>query len=147
MQNASNTYNEFNTVKFDLEDEEDRYTLYNAFVAWVINSSSIVPESDFMYNEARQELPNRISYFTDSDEHVYINIRRSKGYTGEFKRVYRDDSDLSVTIDLKAAAAKKMRLRVTGYFQGEYMYMLGKDGPIMNCKEYGVNKQKLATAS
>ena len=147
LQNASNTYNEFNTVKFDLEDEEDRYTLYNAFVEWVTNSSSIVPESDFMYNEARQELPNRISYFTDSDEHVYINIRRSKGYTGEFKRVNRDDSDLSVTIDLKAAAAKKMRLHVTGYFQGEYMYMLGKDGPIMNYKEYGMNKQKLATAS
>ena len=46
LQNDSNTYSEFNTVKFDL-----------AFVAWVTNSSNIVPESDFMYNEARQELP------------------------------------------------------------------------------------------
>ena len=27
FQNASNTYREFNTVKFDLEDEEDRYSL------------------------------------------------------------------------------------------------------------------------
>ena len=87
LQNASNTCSEFNTVKFDLEDEEDRYTLYNAFVAWVTNSSSIVPESDFMYNEARQELPNRNTYFTDSDERVYIDIRRSKGYTGELERV------------------------------------------------------------
>ena len=87
LQSASNTYSEFNTVKFDLEDEEDRYTLYNAFVAWVTNSSSIVPESDFMYNEARQELPNRNTYFTDSDERVYIDIRRSKGYTGELERV------------------------------------------------------------
>ena len=141
MQNASNTYSEFNTVKFDLEDEEDRYTLYNAFVAWVTNSSSIVPESDFMYNETRQELPNRNTYFADSDEHVYIDIRRSKGYTSEFERVNRDDSDSSITIDPKAAAAKKMRLRMTGYFQGEYMYMLGKDG-LMNYKGYGVNKQK-----
>ena len=147
MQNASNTYSEFNTVKFDLEDEEDRYTLYNAFVAWVTNSSSIVPESDFMYNETRQELTNRNTYFTDSDERVYIDIRRSKGYTGEFERVNQDDSDLSITIDLKAAAAKKMRLRVIGYFQGEYMYMLGKDGLIMNYKEYDVNKQKTVTAS
>ena len=40
-----------------------------------------------MYNKARQELPNRNTYFTDSDEHVYIDIRQSKGYTGEFKRV------------------------------------------------------------
>ena len=46
LQNASNTYSEFNTIKFDLEDEEDRFTLYNAFVAWVTKGSSIVPESD-----------------------------------------------------------------------------------------------------
>ena len=30
---------------------------------------------------------------------------------------------------------------MTGYFQGEYMYMLRKDG-LMNDKGYGVNKQK-----
>ena len=66
---------------------------------------------------------------------------------GEFERVNRDDSDLSVTVDLKAAAAKKMRLHVTGYFQGKYMYILGKDGLIMNYKEYSVNKQKPVTAS
>ena len=100
-----------------------------------------------MYNVTRQELPNRNKYFTASDERVYIDIRRNKGYTGEFERVNRDDSDLSITINLKAAAAKKMRLRVTGYFQGEYMYMLGKDGLIMNYKEYGVNKQKTMTVS
>ena len=147
MQNTSNTYSEFNTVKFDLEDEEDRYTLYNAFVVWVTNSSSIVPESDFMYHKTRQELPNRNTYFTDSDERVYIDNRRSKGYTGEFERVNRDDSYLRITIDLKAAAAKKMKFPVTGYFQGEYMYMLGKDGLIVNYKEYGVNKQKTVTAS
>ena len=100
-----------------------------------------------MYNDARQELPNRNTFFTDSDERVYIDIRRSKGYTGEFERVNRDDSDLSITVDLKAAAAKKMRLRLTGYFQGEYMYMLSKDGLIMNYKEYGANKQKTVTVS
>ena len=147
LQNASNTYSEFNTVKFNLEDKEDRYTLHNEFVVWVTNSSSIVPESNFRYNKARQELPNRSMHFTDSDKHVYIDIRRSKSYTGELERVNRDDSDLSVTVDLKAAAAKKMRLRVTCYFQGEYMYMLGKDGLIMNYKEYDVNKQKPVTAS
>ena len=100
-----------------------------------------------MYNDARQELPNRNTYFTDLDECVYINIRQSKGYTSEFKRVNWDDSDLSVTVDLKAAAAKKMRLCITDYFQREYMYMLGKEGLIMSYKEYGMNKQKTVTAS
>ena len=31
-----------------------------------------------------------------------------------------------------------MRLRVTGYYQGEYMYMLGNNSLIMNYMEYGV---------
>ena len=100
-----------------------------------------------MYNKARQELPNRNMHFTDLDECIYINIRRSKGYTGEFEKVNQDDSDLSLTVNLKAAAAKKLRLHITGYFQGEYMYMLDKDGLIMNYKEYSVNKQKLVIAS
>ena len=142
LQNASNTYNEFNTIKFNLEDEEDRYVLYNAFVAWVTKGSSIVPESDYLYNEIRQELRSTEDYFTDSDERVYIDIRRSKGYTGEFERVNRDDSNLVVTVDLKNAATKKMRLYVTGYYQGEYMYMLTKDGLVMNHKEYSIAKIK-----
>ena len=142
LQNASNTYGEFNTTKFNLEDEEDRYVLYNAFVAWITKGSSIVPESDYLYNEVRQQLPTRNKYFTDSDERVYIDIRRSKGYTGEFEKVNRDDSDLVVTVDLKAAAIKKMRLYVTGYYQGKYMYMLTKEGLVMNHKEYSIVKIK-----
>ena len=90
----------------------------------------------------RQELPNRNTYFTDSDEKVYIDIRRSKGFTGEFERVNRDDSDLIVTVDLKNAATKKMRLYSTGYYQAEYLYMLTKNGLVMNHKEYSVAKIK-----
>ena len=142
LQNASNTYSEFNSIKFDLTNEEDRYVLYNAFVAWVTKGSSIVPEADYLYNKTKQELPNRNTYFTDSDEKVYIDIRRSKGYTGEFERGNRDESDLVVTVDLKKATDKKMRLYITGYYQGEYMYMLTKDGLIMSHKEYSVAKIK-----
>ena len=142
LQNASNTYSEFNSIKFDLNDEEDRYVLYNAFVAWITNGSSIIPEADYLHNKTKQELPSRSKYFTDSDEKVYIDIRRSKGYTGEFERVNRDDSDLIVTVDLKNAVTKKMRLYVTGYYQGEYMYMLTRDGLIMSHKEYSIAKIK-----
>ena len=59
LQNASNTYSRYSDIKFDLEDEEDRFTLYNSFVAFVTNGSSIVPESDYVYNNIRKELPNR----------------------------------------------------------------------------------------
>ena len=34
-----------------------------------------------------------------------------------------------------------MRLRVTGYYQAEYMYMLGNNGFIMNYMEYGVKRE------
>ena len=56
LQNASNTYSRYNDIKFDLEDEDDRFTLYNSFVAFVTNGSSIVPESDYVYNDIRKEL-------------------------------------------------------------------------------------------
>ena len=142
LQNASNTYSRYNDIKFDLEDEEDRFTLYNSFVAFLTNGSSIVPESDYVYNDIRKEFPNRRNYFTDSNEKVYIDIRRSKGYTSELERVNRDDSDLSVTVDLKVAATKKMRLYIRGYYQTEYMYMLSKHGLTMQLKEYSVAKIK-----
>ena len=35
-----------------------------------------------------------------------------------------------------------MRLRATGNYQGEYMYMLGNNGLIMNYMEYGVKRNK-----
>ena len=95
-----------------------------------------------MYYKIRQELPSRNKYFTDSNERVYIDTRRSKGYTGEFERVNRDDSNLVVTVDLKNAATKKTRLYITGYYQSEYMYMLTKDRLIMNHKEYSIAKIK-----
>ena len=127
LQNASNVYSEFNTVKFDLTDSEDQYTLHNAFTAWVCDGSSIASQSDYAYNKTYQRLPKIDKYFSEADERVYIDIRRSKGYTGELERVKRDYSDLTVTVALKAAATSVLRLRVTGYFEGEYMYMLNKD--------------------
>ena len=142
LQNASNTYSEFNTVKFDLTDDEDKYNIYNQFRAWVTKGSSIVPNSEFLHNKTAQELIKRDDYFTSSDERIYIDLRRGKGFTGEFERVNRDDSELSVVIDLKAPAARKMRIYLTGYYQAEYIYTLTKNGLIMIHKEYSVSKIK-----
>ena len=56
------------------------------------------------------------------------------------EKINRIDSDLTITVTLKAATTKKMRLRVTGHYQGEYLSSLSSEGLIMNYKEYGVNK-------
>ena len=51
-------------------------------------------------------------------------MRRSQGYTDELEKLTRDDSGLAVVINLKEAAKKKMRLRITGFSQAEYWYDL-----------------------
>ena len=51
-------------------------------------------------------------------------MRRSQGYTDELEKLTRDDSGLAAVINLKKAAKKKMRLRITGFSQAEYWYDL-----------------------
>ena len=47
-------------------------------------------------------------------------MRRSKGYTDELEKINRDDNGLAVVIGFKESAAKKLRLRIVRYSQGEY---------------------------
>ena len=67
-------------------------------------------------------------------------MRRSKGYTDELEKINRDDSGIALTISLKAAAAKKLRYRITGWSQGEYWYLLSNRGCIMSYKNYNISK-------
>ena len=67
-------------------------------------------------------------------------MRRSKGYTDELEKINRDDSGIALTISLKAAAAKKLRYRITGWSQGEYWYLLSNRGYIMSYKSYNISK-------
>ena len=67
-------------------------------------------------------------------------MRRSKGYTDELEKINRDDSGLAVVIVFKEAAAKKLRLRIVGYSQGEYWYLLSNKGYIMSFKNYNISK-------
>ena len=91
-----------------------------------------------------RELPTQSKYFTSADKKIFIDLRRRKGYTNKIKKLNRDDSDLKITIQIKTVAMKKMRLCVTGYHQGKYLYSMTREGLIMNYKEYGVSKQKHA---
>ena len=67
-------------------------------------------------------------------------MRRSKGYTDELEKLNRDDSGLAVTTVLKEAASKKLRLRITGFQQAEYWYLLSNKGYIMSYKNYNISK-------
>ena len=57
------------------------------------------------------------------------------------RKIVRNDSSLTMTITLKAAATKKMRLSVVGYYQGEYMYSMKNLGLLLSYKDYGMAAQ------
>ena len=73
---------------------------------------------------------------------MYLEIRISKGYTDEQENLTRDHSRHALTVMLKDATTKKMRLRMTGYSQGEYYYAMLQCGLIMQYKNYGITKDK-----
>lgn len=68
-------------------------------------------------------------------------MRDILGYTNEVVKSGRNDSKLTLTIELKSALIKKMRLRVWGYTNGKYLYMLVHGGLTLKCKAYTIKSQ------
>ena len=54
------------------------------------------------------------------------------------KKSSRNDSKLTATIKLKSALTHKMRLRVCGYSNGEYLYMVVEGGLTLKYKNYTI---------
>ena len=143
LENLNNKYGELNR-KYDLTDEHDKYLMYRYFVAWATRGGpSVGPLSQFAHNPVYKELIKLKNYYTfaKSDERLYVDLGRGRGYTKELEKVVRNDSSLKLTITLKAPATKKMRLRVVGYHQGEYMYSMTNLGLLVSYKDYGIVAQ------
>ena len=88
----------------DLEKEDDKYQLYCILAAFTCRGCSTTLLAQYIYNPIYQELTEQDEYTgNERDDHIYIDMRRSKGYTDELKKMNRDDSQLALTIDLKAA--------------------------------------------
>ena len=110
-------------------------------VAYNCEGCSSAPLTQYRNNEIYQEMTEENEFTTNSkDDRILIDMRRSKGYTDELEKLNRDDSGLAVVITLKEAAAKKLRLRVTGFSQAEYWYLLSNKGYIMSYKNYNISK-------
>ena len=143
LENLNNRYSELNR-KYDLTDEHDKYLMYRYFVAWATGGGPCVgPLRQFAHNPVYKELTKLKNYhiFAKSDERLYVDLRRGRGYTQELEKIVRNDSSLKLTITLKAAATKKMRLRVVGYHQGEYMNSMTNLGLLVSYKDYGIVAQ------
>ena len=137
LANISKAYSVTNTINIDTPNDTQKHMLWKQFVAWNCNGYSAVLISDYINNPTFQELPVEKDYFgNDSDERVYIEFRDSLGYTNETEKPSRNDSKLTLTIELKSALTKKMMLRVWRYTNNEYLYMLADGGLTLKYKAY-----------
>ena len=139
--NASKAYSLTGKLSYDINNKDEKFLLYKMFVAYVCNGATHAPLSDYKNNPIYQDMTNEYDYRpTSRDDRVYIDMRRSKGNYDELEKITRDDSGLVIYIKLKAAATKKLRLRVVGYSQGEYWYAHTNKGYIMTYKNYNISK-------
>ena len=113
--------------------------MYRNFVAWATGGgSSVSPLTKYSNNDVYKELIKYEKYYKadNSDERLSVDLRRGRGYTNELEKSVRNDSSLTLTVILKAAATK--RLRVVGYYQGEYLYSMSNLGLLLTFKDYGI---------
>ena len=104
---------------------------------------TVGPLTQYANNEIYKELIKYENYYskTKSDEKLYVDIRRGRGFSNELERIVRNDSCLTLTITLQNAAVKKMRLRVVGYYQSEYIYSMTNLGLLLSYKDDGIVAQ------
>ena len=78
------------------------------FVAYYCEECSLALLTQYKNNEIKQDLTKEKHYFgDDSDERLYIDMRRSKGYTNELEKLTRNDGGVMLTIKLEKIAEKK----------------------------------------
>ena len=135
FENTSTIYSLTGKLSYDLEREDDKNMLYKMLVAHSCDGCSSTPLTQYKNNQIYQEITEEDKFTNNErDDRIYIDMRRSKGYTDELEKINRDDSGIALTISLKAAAAKKLRFRITGFSQAKYWNLLSNKGYIMSYK-------------
>ena len=141
FENTSTTYSLTGKSLYDLEREGDKNMLNKMLVAHSCDGCSSASLTQYKNNQIYQEITEEDKFTNNErDDRIYIDMRRSKGYTDELEKINRDDSSIALTISLKEAAAKKLRFRITGFSQAEYWYLLSNKGYIMSYKNYNISK-------
>ena len=135
FENTATTYSLTEKLSYDFEKDDDKNILYKMFIAKQCNGCSTAPLTQYKNNEIYQEIMTEDDYTTNNtDDRIWIDMRRSKAYTDELEKINRDASGLAVIIGFKEAAAIKLRLRIMGYSQGEYWYLLSNKRYITSFK-------------
>ena len=90
---------------------------------------------EYANNSIFQEFPTEKEYFSNAEERINVDVRDCKSYTNELEKLRCDSGDLVLKINLKNFLVKKLRLRVWGYSQREYLGLLNNRG-LMKHKTY-----------
>ena len=115
--------------------------MWKQYLVWCTNGYSTAPVTDFINNPIAQEL-KKIEYFSDRfDERLYVDLRTRRGYTDELEKPTRNNSKMTITIETKTPLIKKMRLRVWGYTNGEYIYLQHDGSLALQYKTYTLRSQ------
>ena len=142
FENATSTYSLTGKLEYNYKNEDEKNITYKMFIADKFNGCSTAPLTQDKNNEIYQDITPEEEYRSNTkDDRIYFDMRRSQGYTDELEKLTRDDSSLAVNINLKETAKKKMRLRITGFSQSEYWYVLSYKGYVMIHKNYNISKE------
>ena len=94
-----------------------------------------------MNNTIFQELGDGDDHYDiKSNERIYLDLRESPGYVKEAEKLERNDWKINLHVISKAAATKKVRLKVWAYSLGEYLYILTKNGLTLRHRAYAINQ-------
>ena len=108
LENSSTTYSLTVQLEYNVSNEDYKHWLYQKFVVYYYEGCSAAPLTQYKNRKVKQELTKEKDYFwDDSDERLYIDMRRSKRYTNKLEKLTRDDGSVTLTIKLKKAAEKK----------------------------------------
>ena len=109
IENAK-VYGTATELNYDLTNNNDKNQIFSNFVAYHCNGCSTAPVTQYRRSEIYQKLTTFDAYFKQSDEKVYIDLKVSRGYTDELKKLTRSDSDVNLIVRLKVALTKKSEI-------------------------------------
>ena len=101
FENTSSTYSLTGKLEYNQKNEDDKDWLYKMFIAYNCDGFSTAPLTQHKSNKIYKEITQQDKFATDNtDERLYIDMRRSQRYTEELEKLTRDDSGVTLTVNL-----------------------------------------------
>ena len=142
LRNTTSIYSLTAKLEYYYKSHNEKPMLYKMFVSYNCNGCSTAPFTQYKNNPIYQYItPEEVYRANTRYDRIYIDMRRSQGYTGELEKLTRDDSGLAVFVNLKDVEQKKIRLRITGFSQSEYSYASSNKVYIMTYKNYNISRE------